>query len=44
MRYIHRISGYKVRMLNGVELSVTRAGYAQVRGAYLEWKGRFGDE
>lgn len=44
MRYIRKILGYKVQMANGVELSVSRAGYAEIRGAYLEWRGRFGDE
>ena len=29
---------------NGVELGVSRNGYAAIRGAYLEWKGQFGDE
>ena len=43
MRYIQRIANYKVRMRNGVELSVSRSSYAEVRGVYLEWKGRFGD-
>lgn len=44
MRYIRKILGYKVQMRNDVELSVSRAGYAAVRGAYLEWRGRFADE
>lgn len=44
MKYISRIAGYKVRMRNGAELSVSRTGYAGVRSLYLEWKGRFGDE
>lgn len=43
MRYVRRIIGYKVWMDNGVELSVSRTSYAQVRSIYLEWKGRFGD-
>ena len=43
MRYISRINSYKVRMLNGSEHSVSRASYADVRGAWLEWRGRFGD-
>ena len=43
MRYIRKILGYKVQMVNGVELSVSRTGYAEIRGAYLEWRGRFGD-
>ena len=43
MRYIHKILGYKVQMVNQVELSVSRAGYAEIRGAYLEWRGRFGN-
>lgn len=44
MKYIQKIAGYKVKMRNGVELSVSRTGYAEVRRQYLEWKGRFGDE
>lgn len=44
MKYIQKIAGYKVRMRNGAELSVSRASYAEVRWLYLEWKGRFGDE
>lgn len=44
MRYIRQISGYKVVMRNGVELSVSRNGYAEIRATYLEWKGQYGDE
>ena len=44
MKYIQKIAGYKVRMRNGADLSVSRASYAEVRRLYLEWKGRFGDE
>ena len=44
MKYIQKIAGYKVRMRNGAELSVSRASYAEVRRLYLEWKGRFADE
>lgn len=44
MRYIRQISNYKVMLQNGVELGVSRNGYAVIRGAYLEWKGQFGDE
>ena len=44
MRYIRQISNYKVMLQNGVELGVSRNGYATIRGAYLEWKGQFGDE
>lgn len=44
MRYIRKISGYKVTMRNGVERSVSRNGYAAIRETYLEWKGQFGDE
>ena len=29
---------------NGVELSVSRAGYAAIQNAYLEWKGQYVDE
>ena len=41
---IRQISNYKVMLQNGVELGVSRNGYAAIRGAYLEWKGQFGDE
>lgn len=44
MRYIRHISGYKVVLRNGVELGVSRNGYAAIRSTYLEWKGQFGDE
>ena len=44
MRYIRQISGYKVTLRNGVELSVSRNGYAAIRATYLEWKGQFSDE
>lgn len=44
MKYIRQIRNYKVELRNGVELSVTRANYAAIRSAYLEWKGQFGDE
>ena len=44
MRYIRHISGYQVVLRNGVELGVSRNGYAAIRSTYLEWKGRFGDE
>lgn len=44
MKYIRQIRNYKVELRNGVELSVTRTNYAAIRGAYLEWKGQFGDE
>ncbi len=43
MKYIRQISGYKVTLRNGVELSASRNGYAEVRSTYLEWKGQFGD-
>jgi len=44
MRYIRQISGYKVTLRNGAELSVSRNGYAAIRATYLEWKGQFSDE
>lgn len=44
MRYIRQISGYKVTLRNGVELSVSRNGYGAIRATYLEWKGQFSDE
>lgn len=43
MRYIRQISGYKVTLRNGVELSVSRNGYGAIRATYLEWKGQFSD-
>ncbi len=43
LRYVQRINGYKVHLCNGVELSVSRACYASVRSAFLEWRGLFGD-
>lgn len=44
MLYIRQIHNYKVELRNGVELSVSRSGYAAIRRAFLEWKGQFGDE
>lgn len=44
MRYIRQISGYKVVLRNGVELSVSRNGYADIRATYLEWKGQYSDD
>lgn len=43
MKYIHQLSGYQLTLSNGVELGVSRNGYAAIRSAYLEWKGQFGD-
>ena len=43
LQYVQSIRNYKVEMRNGVELSVSRSKYAAVRGAYLEWKGQYGD-
>ena len=42
MKYIRQISNYKVELRNGVELGVSRNGYAEIRSAFLEWKGQFG--
>ena len=44
MKYIRRISNYKVILRSGEELSVSRSGYGEIRGAFLEWKGQYGDE
>ena len=44
MKYIRRISNYKVILRSGEELSVSRSGYSEIRGAFLEWKGQYGDE
>ena len=44
MRYIRSIRNYKVEMRNGVELSVSRGKYQEIRSAFLEWKGQFGNE
>ena len=35
---------YKMTLKNGVELSISRPGYAAIRSAYLEWKGQYVDE
>lgn len=43
MKYIRRISNYKVILRSGEELSVSRSGYGEIRGAFLEWKGQYGD-
>lgn len=44
MQYVRSICNYKVLMKNGVELSVSRSGYAAIRNAWLEWKGQYIDE
>ena len=44
MQYIRQLRNYKVELQNGVELGVSRNGYAATRSAYLEWKGQFGNE
>ena len=44
MQYVRSICNYKVLMKNGVELSVSRSGYAAIRNAWLEWKGQYVDE
>lgn len=44
MQYIRQLRNYKVELQNGVELGVSRNGYAAIRSAYLEWKGQFGNE
>ena len=44
MKYIRQISSYMVTLRNGVKLSVSRNGYAEIRSTYLEWKGQFGDD
>ena len=44
VRDIRHISKYNKMVKNGVDLDVSRNGYATIRGAYLEWKGQFGDE
>lgn len=44
LRHVRKILGYKVQMTNGVELSVSRALYGEIRSTYLEWRGRFGNE
>ena len=43
MKYVRSIRSYRA-LKNGVELSVSRAGYAAIQNAYLEWKGQYGDE
>lgn len=37
MRFIQKITGYKVILCNGVQLSASRSSYAAIRKAYLEW-------
>ena len=44
MKYVCGIRSYKMTLKNGVELSISRAGYAAIRSAYLEWKGQSVDE
>ncbi|MGN0707175.1 MAG: LytR/AlgR family response regulator transcription factor [Faecalibacterium sp.] len=44
MFYIQQIKGYQLRLANGVELSVSRNGYAGIRNTFLEWKGQFANE
>lgn len=44
MKYVCGIRSYKMTLKNGVELSISRAGYAAIRSAYLEWKGQYVDE
>ena len=44
MKYVCGIRSYKMTLKNGVELSISRPGYAAIRSAYLEWKGQFGDD
>ena len=44
MQYIRQLRNYKVELQNGVELSVSRNGYAAIRSIYLEWKGQFGND
>ena len=41
MLYIRQLSSYRVELLNGIQLSVSRTGYPAIRRAYLEWKGQF---
>ena len=44
MKYVRSIRSYRALLKNGVELSVSRAGYAAIQNAYLEWKGQYVDE
>lgn len=44
MKYVCGIRSYKMTLKNGVELSISRPGYAAIRSAYLEWKGQYVDE
>ena len=43
LRYVRSICSYRALLKNGVELSVSRAGYAAIQNAYLEWKGQYVD-
>ena len=44
MRYIRTMTYKNITLRNGQELVASRANYAEIRAAYLEWKGQFGDE
>ena len=44
MKYVCGIRSYKMTLKNGVELSISRPGYAAIRSAYLEWTGQYVDE
>ena len=44
MKYVCGIRSYKMTLKNGVELSISRPGYAAIRSAFLEWKGQYVDE
>ena len=43
-KYVRSIRSYRALLMIGVELSVSRAGYAAIQNAYLEWKGQYVDE
>ena len=42
MQYVQSIRNYRVQLKNGLQLSVSRSGYAAIRNAWLEWKGQYG--
>lgn len=43
MRYIEKVSAYKLRLKNGMELGISRELYSKVYGTYLEWQGRYSE-
>lgn len=40
MSYIDKLSGYRAKLRNGMEIRVSRQNYAQIRTRYVMWKGQ----